>query len=263
MRIAILSLAAALAACTGLEPLEPQRITRAAGSGDASSAEAGAKDLADAKPKLGCGGIGPVGCCDGETLWWCEQGGLKSLACGARPRCGWNPAAKLHDCNTSGAGDPTGGHARECFLVTDAALPKTDGPVRDGGGECQGVKTEGCCDGNTLLYCVDGVLRALHCGLNPSCGWLANAQFYDCGTEGKEDPKGVHKRQCPIRAPDGLAFGLRDARVLEASADGPRAGDVGTPKDGCDCALAAAPGPAGLWLLLGALALAARRRQVR
>lgn len=260
MRAPLLLLPTLLVACAN-PGVEPGRQQRALGS-DASDLPLG-KDSGGDASTLACGSIDHVGCCDGETLWWCAGGILKSLRCGERPSCGWNAAAKYHDCNTSGGSDPAGGFAKECFLVTDAALPRSDGPTRDGGGDCRGVKAEGCCDGNTLLYCVDGVLRVLHCGLNPACGWLANAQFYDCGTEGLSDPKGVYKKACPIQAPDGLAIGLRDLSSGEPSVDlGTVAGDT-APVDGCECTVGRGePATVIFWLLLAAIGFAVRR-QVR
>ena len=42
----------------------------------------------------------------------------------------------------------------------------------------------GCCAGNTVKYCENGIFKQLNCSLNPSCGWSSTYQYYDCGTYG-------------------------------------------------------------------------------
>jgi hypothetical protein len=43
----------------------------------------------------------------------------------------------------------------------------------------------GCCDGNKVLWCEDGVLKSQDCSGSPSCGWNAKAGIYDCNTDGQ------------------------------------------------------------------------------
>jgi hypothetical protein len=204
------------------------------------------------------------GCCDGETLWWCEKGALKKLDCNARPHCGWSNS-KLYDCNTSGGQDPTGEKDKECSLLGDAKLPPTDGGHGDMITACGGVTREGCCSGQTLFFCDQGQRKTISCALNPLCGWHAGGGFYDCGTEGATDPSGRFKPQCPAGLPD-VGPPLADLKVL---ADGPGLdhGDASVPGKGCSCAIGGTGDSAALalTLLCGMLVAAIRsgRRSAR
>ncbi len=60
--------------------------------------------------------------------------------------------------------------------------------------DCDGVPWEGCCDGSTLSYCDGADLVSQDCEGNPSCGW--KGEFYDCGTDGGEDPSGLYTKSC-------------------------------------------------------------------
>lgn len=64
---------------------------------------------------------------------------------------------------------------------------------------CGDVAYEGCCDGNALYWCEDGVLLSLSCGDNPSCGWDGELQYYDCGTAGDAEPSGLYPQACPVQ----------------------------------------------------------------
>jgi hypothetical protein len=242
-----------LAGCTS-EP-RVQRLTRAAGSGD------GATDAADASAAdvggdaSGCGAVTYQGCCSGQILWWCESGTLRHLDCAARPKCGWGDAG-LYDCNTSGAPDPSGQHALDCFDLPDAG-PVEAGP--EAGGPCGAIGIEGCCDGTTLKYCDRGVIRKVSCALNPTCGWFAMGQYYDCGTDGLENP--LFPRLCPGAVPTDAVpdlFPTPDVGPADATTD---AGDGGSGGD-CSCALGRRPGGGLATLLLLGLLIgtAARRR---
>ena len=192
----------ALNACSAEEP--PGRSSRPLSGGDLASLDG----PADSSSGLGCGSITSTGCCDGETLWWCQEGRRLSMSCRARPRCGWSGAGK-YDCDTSGAADPSGKQPQQCrSLVGDAGLPASDGAGADGGPGCGTVTTEGCCVGQTLVYCQkqSGRLKTISCALNPSCGWHPGGQLYDCGTQGKADPAGKYPRACPSTLPGDLSL---------------------------------------------------------
>lgn len=60
--------------------------------------------------------------------------------------------------------------------------------------DCDGVPWEGCCDGEVMTYCDGGALVVQDCEGNPSCGW--KGEFYDCGTEGAEEPGGNFPKTC-------------------------------------------------------------------
>jgi hypothetical protein len=94
------------------------------------------------------------------------------------------------------------------------------------------VTGAGCCEGNVLKYCDSGKLRVLPCTLNPSCGWLANAQLYDCGTPGQPDPQGKLPMACPPPHLDASFEGPPDWGDLTRWPD---LGGDAAPKNGCSC----------------------------
>ena len=57
---------------------------------------------------------------------------------------------------------------------------------------------EGCCDSlGRLFWCEDGALFCIDCGAeNPECGWLSEAGFYKCGTDGEPEPSGQFPKEC-------------------------------------------------------------------
>ena len=66
---------------------------------------------------------------------------------------------------------------------------------------CSGVDLNGCCDGNTLVYCLSDQLTSKDCSAggssgNGTCGWNSTNEWYDCGYEGA-DPSGSYPLQCP------------------------------------------------------------------
>ncbi len=165
----------------------------------------------------GCDGISYEGCCDGSLLKYCDNNQLQTINCGSNPQCGWNAQGKFYDCNTNGGSDPSGTNPKSCDggCTPDCAGKACGGdgcggscgscsgtdqcqggqcvPVGDG---CNGLTYEGCCDGNTLKYCEDNQLKSLDCAGNPSCGWNADAKFYDCGTAGAADPSNSFPLSC-------------------------------------------------------------------
>jgi len=68
---------------------------------------------------------------------------------------------------------------------------------QDCGGEgCGNIGYVGCCEGQVLKWCEGGQLEVMDCGGNPSCGWNAEAAYYDCSTNGGSDPSGTNKKDC-------------------------------------------------------------------
>lgn len=257
----LLGLAACLAGCTMLEP-GPGRSSAALSADDANAADHGATEQGGPEAGAPCGPISAVGCCDGQTLWWCHQGQLKHKSCKQSPQCGWRKTG-VYDCNTSGVADPAGKQLMLCrALLSDAGLPTTDGPASDG--PCGGIKEEGCCAGNVVKYCLAGQLKAVDCKLNPYCGWQANGQFYDCGTPGKADPAGKRPRACPgHQLADGAADVFADDARPDQAQVGDSAADSGNAdqRNGCGCRVS---GGAGSWsALLASLLLLIRRRRRR
>jgi len=65
------------------------------------------------------------------------------------------------------------------------------------GTDCAGVTFEGCCDDKgRVVFCDDKKLYCIDCSKGPECGWNAQASYYDCGTEGGEDPSGKNPKNC-------------------------------------------------------------------
>jgi len=61
---------------------------------------------------------------------------------------------------------------------------------------CNGVSYQGCCEGALLKWCENGALKTQNCGNKPQCGWDAQNQFYNCGTNGGSDPSGKYPKAC-------------------------------------------------------------------
>ena len=233
-----------------------------------------------------CNGVTYEGCCDGDTVKWCEGGELSEVPCAETelgPQCGWLADAGYYWCGTDGSADPTGANPLAC---PDACDPQCDGvscggPDACGGtcgcepgttceagacvpctamcdgkecgddgcggvcgvcgddmacgdnGTCQdpcmGVTFEGCCDGEIVKWCENGELNEVDCNSpdagGPQCGWVGDAGYYWCGTDGAADPSGANPIECP--APP----------VCEPMCDGKVCGP-----DGCggDCGVCAA-----------------------
>ncbi|PIE17669.1 MAG: hypothetical protein CSA65_07930 [Proteobacteria bacterium] len=212
-----------------------------------------------ATPKRCWGRISAVGCCIGEQLMYCDTNGkLSRLDCGGTPRCGWRATGR-YDCNTAGAADPAGRHPRFCSLP-DAGLPFDLGAgtkAADGG--CGKVTEEGCCYGQELRFCQEGTLRRISCERNRFCGWRGVAQAYNCGTDGKADPRKKHPRECPGGSPDAGPQRFPDRGLATtAPASLPAAAKGGCGGCGCEIGGGAADASAQLLLLLW-LALAISR----
>lgn len=114
-----------------------------------------------------CSGISFQGCCDGEKLLFCEAGELCEKNCEASQHCGFSLSKGFYDCGTDGMPDPL-----QTFDMTCPSDP------------CGGVGYNGCCAGNTAVWCEQGTLKSLDCSLNVSkstCGESATSQgAVDC-----------------------------------------------------------------------------------
>jgi MYXO-CTERM domain-containing protein len=116
---------------------------------------------------------------------------------------------------------------------------------------CNGVPPQGCCDGETLKYCISGTLKTRDCSGEPKCGWSAKDSYYYCGTAGGEDNK--YPKACPAQPPDSGA----------AADSGPDSGSTEEKSDG-GCSFTAGSGSdpsRGFPLVLLALLLLPRRRR--
>jgi hypothetical protein len=229
-----------LAGCTSSDP-EARVAGRVSGVG-----------VGDAQPATSCPEkLQLQGCCDGQTLWWCERGLLWSQDCSGAPKCGWSDSGH-YSCDTAGAVDPAGIYPKDCGQPFGA--PPAPAPSHT----CGGIGREGCCDGDTLKYCEDGELQTVNCAFAPECGWRPSTPMsghYDCGTAGDEAPRGLFPRLCPGARPPGET--IPDLIVVsDATVDG---GDSHAGEGGGGCATApkAATG-SGWWLGLGLLLLLLR-----
>ncbi len=113
-----------------------------------------------------CGAVAVEGCCDGETLYFCEAGELCELSCGVMPHCGWSDDRLLYECETDGMAEPSGKFSKEC-------------PT----GGCPGVDYVGCCAGETVVWCDGASVQSLDCSSNPGknrCGFNADKGVADC-----------------------------------------------------------------------------------
>ena len=180
-----------------------------------------------------CARIKAVGCClEGQLLYCDSSGTLKTLDCRKRPRCGWRASGR-YDCDTAGQADPSDAHPRFCplgggKLTSDLGVRRPQRP-------CGAIKEEGCCTGHTLRLCDNGELREIDCRANRFCGWRGVAQAYNCGTDGKPDPRGNFPMACPDSPPPALAIfpdqgpktGLRGASAHKGGCGGCRC-DLGS-----------------------------------
>jgi len=226
-----------------------------------------------------CGNVTAEGCCDGETVWYCDQGTLTYINCAlGNPKCGWDSSNTWYDCGTSGGADPSGTNPKSCGgFFGDAGPPPTDGQTAPDGpvvGPCGSITYEGCCDGQTLKYCDNGALKTLDCTGSPSCGWQSGGNFYDCGTDGKADPSGTYPLACGGTSTDGSTkadmFTADTTPVADQSVVADQGTDGVAKQDGggddgggCSCRVGSETSDAPLsgLLLFVALGLLVRRRR--
>ena len=155
-------------------------------------AQASADCFPDYDTGIPCGDITPTGCCQDEsTALYCGGTTLCQNDC-LLSGCGWESAWDLYDCTflEAGESDPSGAYPFWC----DGG----GGGGTDTGQPCGGVTWEGCCDGQTLFYCLDDALTEIPCSQNESadgqfCGWVG-VDGYDCTDAPAE---GSFPRACP------------------------------------------------------------------
>ena len=102
-----------------------------------------------------CGGMTDVGCCDGNTMVYCDGGSLVATDCGAS-KCGWIADKNWYDCGNSTAADPSGESPFECKGNYDYP-PGCDGKEcgDNGGGYSCGTCAAGkeCVNGTCTTTC--------------------------------------------------------------------------------------------------------------
>jgi len=92
-----------------------------------------------------CAGVDFFGCCDGETLRWCQDGASFEKDCTKMTGlCGWSAKWGEYNCGTEGGEDPSAAHPKPC---PGACAPACEG-MECGDDGCEG--TCGTCgDGET------------------------------------------------------------------------------------------------------------------
>ncbi len=153
----------------------------------------------------GCGGSCGA-CVPGDTcmLGECCTPSCSGLECGpdgcggSCGDCGVGQTCLDGMCcspNCSGAVCGPDGCGGECGVCTSGTC--AGGMCVEG---CAGVPVVGCCHADKVYKCNGDQLLSLNCANNPECGWRSfpgtDIGFYDCGTEGQQDPSGSHSLAC-------------------------------------------------------------------
>ncbi len=106
--------------------------------------------------------------------------------------------------------------------TSDSDTPVTD-VVESGQADlpnaCGEIGPQGCCAGETLVWCVNGVLQEAKCASAPACGWNSFTSGYDCGTDGGVDPAGLFPKMCEERGeipgPDATIIDVSGVDLLD------------------------------------------------
>ena len=144
-------------------------------------------------PMLCPGGCEPQ--CDGATCGN-DDGCGGSCGCGPGTTCeGGSCVSCTPQCDGKECGDD--GCGGSCGACDGGACDPDTFTCVD---PCMGVTFEGCCEGDTVKWCEDGELVEADCNHpdagGPQCGWVAEASYYWCGTDGSADPSGVYPIDC-------------------------------------------------------------------
>ena len=130
-----------------------------------------------------CQGIDVIGCCDGATLKFCQQGQMSNQSCGANG-CGWNASggdSGWYDCGGEGA-DPSGAYPLAC---PGTGTPDCAGKMcgDDGcGGSCGGCDIGLACDAGQCVSNCTADCAGKQCGSDGcggSCGSCAQGKVCD------------------------------------------------------------------------------------
>ncbi|MGB0589898.1 MAG: hypothetical protein ACPGU1_09480 [Myxococcota bacterium] len=127
-----------------------------------------------------CEGVTFEGCCDGDTLQYCDNGTLQSLNCSSSPSCGWDASAGYYDCGNDATEDPSGASAILCPNVCYPTCAEESACGDDGcGGSCGDCAEGDVCgdDGLCTTPCSPNCAEENACGddgCGGSCGDCAN-----------------------------------------------------------------------------------------
>ena len=161
-----------------------------------------------------CGDVTYEGCCNNDTLSYCDNGELVTVVCGdVQPGavCGWYAGDDTYDpgynCGPATLvdvnGDPSGTFPMSCTATcTPDCTGKACGDDGCGGtcgtcgadegcdangqcfNHCGAVTYEGCCTGATLSYCLYGEIEQMDCAAETDtnvCGWYTGDADYPAG----------------------------------------------------------------------------------
>jgi len=150
----------------------------------------------------GCGGVSFEGCCDGQTLKYCENNQLKTMNCGNQPQCGWDAQGKFYNCGTAGGADPSGQFPKACSgTCTPSCAGKQCGDDGCGGscGTCPAGQT--CNAGQCKPQSCTPVCTGKQCGddgCGGSCGTCPAGQQCQAGkcVQGQDPCQGVSWEGC-------------------------------------------------------------------
>lgn len=160
------------------------------------------------------------------------------------PNCGGKECG-ADGCSGSCGTCPMGDMCVDGVCVPQAGLEECKGTGEASYPYCAGIDYTGCCDAQgRVLWCEGGSLYCLDCSNSPSCGWEAEAQYYNCGTTGGGDPSGQHPKNCTACIPacwpgyacvEGQCVGcVPDCSSKECGSDG-CGGSCGTCPPGQSC----------------------------
>jgi MYXO-CTERM domain-containing protein len=160
-------------------------------------------DVCEACPDIcagpSCDSVGWQGCCDGDSVVWCQDGELKTEDCSGSPSCGWNAAGGYYDCKTAGGADPSGEYPLvckgTCFATCDGKECGDDGC----GGSC------GQCVGKWAVCTPEGVCCESSCagkecggdGCGGICGVCADGLSCDGSLCIDAIPEGCYPQETP------------------------------------------------------------------
>ena len=156
-------------------------------------------------PVDGCGGVSAQNWCDGNLLLVCDAGVLLQvidcLEVGKNAICTWLDGLGMYGCQESGVcvpdctgkecgGDGCGGSCGECGLGLTC---DTGAGLCEGEGACGQISSQGCCSGNTVVYCDGAQLQYINCNAQTDpdkglCGWSDALGFYDCTASATQGP---------------------------------------------------------------------------
>ncbi|MFT7624005.1 MAG: agmatine deiminase [Myxococcota bacterium] len=225
-----------------------------------------------------CEGLTFEGCCDVDTLTWCDGGALRTQSCDGAT-CGWDGENGFYNCNTDGADGPEefpkacggdvvvpcepscgekecgddgcGGSCGSCgekASCFDGACKNDPPPCED---ECSGIGVSGCSAEGKPFTCSSDAVTGCYVQVTSDCE--AGQTCSDGKCEGTADGSA-----------DGETDGDTGADATGTGDDGGGSSTGGTnnASSGCVAAPTQTGTPASALLLFGVLALLAVRRRL-